>query len=232
MLNEFSSPNSGRPVLLCGSGEDVRAIGQTIRESNIPVYIFSDFHNAIESATEYGQCVLIVERRYIVGAENSSLRMRLSAHASISILAIGAEDSYKEAADLIRTGVAGFVQASFPAELLEKIFDAVQDGELWVTRRLLRSMINHQAAAPASLLTRREQEIVRRMVEGFNNREIAEALYVTRDTVRWHLRSAYAKLGVHDRQAVAELLWVGSEHSSSQFAEERFPKEAAFRAHA
>jgi DNA-binding CsgD family transcriptional regulator len=39
---------------------------------------------------------------------------------------------------------------------------------------------------------------------GMDNRSIAEDLFITRETVRWHLRSAYSKLGVHDRQALCQ----------------------------
>ena len=35
------------------------------------------------------------------------------------------------------------------------------------------------------------------------NRAIAERLYITRDTVRWHIRSIYAKIGVQDRLSAA-----------------------------
>ena len=36
---------------------------------------------------------------------------------------------------------------------------------------------------------------------GYTNREIANALFITRETVRWHVRSIYAKLGASDREA-------------------------------
>ncbi len=57
-----------------------------------------------------------------------------------------------------------------------------------------------------SRFTRREIEILRKIAAGDNNQKIADDLFVTRETVRWHLRSAYSKLGIHDRQAAAELV--------------------------
>jgi LuxR family maltose regulon positive regulatory protein len=54
--------------------------------------------------------------------------------------------------------------------------------------------------------TRREIEILRRLAAGEDNRQIAESLFISRETVRWHLRSAYAKLGVHNRNAAASLV--------------------------
>lgn len=48
-------------------------------------------------------------------------------------------------------------------------------------------------------LTPREQEVLRLMSAGSSNREIADALVITVDTVRWYSKQIYSKLGVHGR---------------------------------
>jgi DNA-binding NarL/FixJ family response regulator len=48
-------------------------------------------------------------------------------------------------------------------------------------------------------LTRREAEVLSAAGRGRSNAAIARDLYVSQDTVRFHLRNAYRKLGVHDR---------------------------------
>ncbi|HLY29200.1 MAG TPA: protein kinase [Aggregatilineales bacterium] len=56
-------------------------------------------------------------------------------------------------------------------------------------------------------LTERELDILRLMVEGLSNREIAERLVVAFETVRWYLRQIYTKLDVHGRrQAIQRAL--------------------------
>jgi two-component system, NarL family, response regulator LiaR len=53
-------------------------------------------------------------------------------------------------------------------------------------------------------LTERESEVLAHATAGLRNREIADALFVSTDTVKTHLRSAYRKLGVRNRtEAVA-----------------------------
>ncbi len=54
-------------------------------------------------------------------------------------------------------------------------------------------------------LTRREQEILQLIVEGKLNKEIAQKLYITVGTVRWHIRQIYKKLNVRSRvQAIVK----------------------------
>jgi len=48
-------------------------------------------------------------------------------------------------------------------------------------------------------LTLREHEVLRLIAEGYTNQEIANRLFVTVATVRWHIRQLYRKLGVRSR---------------------------------
>lgn len=59
----------------------------------------------------------------------------------------------------------------------------------------------HEGPNGASVLTRREAEILRWVARGKTNREIAALLFVSPHTVRTHLEHAFEKLGVHTRAA-------------------------------
>jgi len=58
---------------------------------------------------------------------------------------------------------------------------------------------------PATLLTRRETEILQLVREGLTNREIAARLFVSAGTVRTHLENVFEKLDVHTRTAAVAL---------------------------
>lgn len=58
-------------------------------------------------------------------------------------------------------------------------------------------------------LTRREQEIVELVSRGFVNKQIADALTISRHTVDTHLRRIFNKLGVDTRAEMVSLCWVG-----------------------
>lgn len=69
---------------------------------------------------------------------------------------------------------------------------------------------NHGSEALKSVLSARQLEILALVAEGLDNREIAERLFISESTVKWHLRQILRALGVANRaQAVARYLGAG-----------------------
>jgi DNA-binding NarL/FixJ family response regulator len=115
--------------------------------------------------------------------------------------------------DALRAGASGFLLKDVTAE---RLFDAVRvvaAGEALlapsVTRRLISKFAQLRPAAvsqpPTQLaaLTPRETEVLRQIAEGLANLEIAARLVVSEQTVKTHVSSVLAKLGLRDRtQAV------------------------------
>jgi NarL family two-component system response regulator LiaR len=98
-------------------------------------------------------------------------------------------------------GCSGVLQRDASSETLRRAVAAVAAGELWVPRkvssRLLHNALHNDATRH---LTRRESEILKLIYKGLNNQKIADQLFISRETVRWHLRSLYSKIGVSTRQ--------------------------------
>src|SRR6202041_3205732 len=73
-----------------------------------------------------------------------------------------------------------------------------------LARRLQRAMCtpNVQGGAPIGMgeeLTKRELSILKRLETGLSNKEIAEAIFVSEGTLKWHLHNVYGKLNVKNR---------------------------------
>jgi len=75
-----------------------------------------------------------------------------------------------------------------------------------LARRLQQTLVKHPAhdgrpSAPVGPeeLTRREVSILKRLESGLSNREIAEAIFVSEGTLKWHLHNVYSKLNVRNR---------------------------------
>ena len=112
----------------------------------------------------------------------------------------------------IRAGASGFLlKTSAPEDLLHGIRVVARGDALLepaITRRLLADYVRRPpAGAPSSptiaSLSMREIDVLRLLVAGMSNAEIAARLYLSEGTIKSHVASILAKLGVRDRvQAV------------------------------
>jgi DNA-binding NarL/FixJ family response regulator len=121
--------------------------------------------------------------------------------------------------DGIRAGARGFMLKDVSYEQLIAAIRAVAGGatvfQPAVTERLLRvaDRVHIATDAPIERLTEREVQVVRLMAGGYSNKEIADALGTAEGTVKNHVSSILAKLGVRDRtRAVLKALEAGLLH--------------------
>ncbi|MBA4146480.1 MAG: response regulator transcription factor [Verrucomicrobia bacterium] len=108
----------------------------------------------------------------------------------------------------LQAGASGYLlKRTTPAELLEAISDLMRGGAP-MTGEIARMVIaSFRKPAPAPVgdagLTPREEEILALLTQGYANKEIADRLSVSFDTVRTHLRHIYEKLHVRSRTEAA-----------------------------
>ena len=115
----------------------------------------------------------------------------------------------------VRCGVSGIVSKKSPTELLLKSIRKVNAGELWLDRTTSAEVVRELAAKPIpmprhapvtekpAVLSRREREIVGLVAQGFRNREIADKLFISEQTVKNHMHNIFEKIGVQDRLELA-----------------------------
>lgn len=111
---------------------------------------------------------------------------------------------------LIRMGVRGIVSKQEHPQVLFKAIEKVLQGEVWLERRFMATIIGHisgraeitpyeRARVAIQSLSEREREVVHLVCMGLKNEEIANRLYVSESTIRHHLSTIYRKLNVRDR---------------------------------
>ena len=110
----------------------------------------------------------------------------------------------------IEAGAAGFVLKDCSAEDLIAAVRAVAGGGAWFDPGVAPRLLDHyrRLVAPASReakklesLTDREHEVLRLIARGATNAEVAATMHVAEATVKTHVGSIFAKLGVRDRAA-------------------------------
>jgi DNA-binding NarL/FixJ family response regulator len=151
-------------------------------------------------------CVLIVDQVLVQteGLDLDHFGPRVEYGRLIQVLVAGPTRDPGLVEDLLRMGCVGFVTQDIPPAVLKKAVRAVASGEFWADRRATSRIVQQLLSQTGSRsLTRREKQVLWLIGQGMKNRAIAERLYITRDTVRWHIRSIYAKIGVQDRLSAA-----------------------------
>lgn len=124
----------------------------------------------------------------------------------VLITSAEAEDIEQDQATLeglLRAGSWGLLHPEASPRTVWKAVRAVANGQFWISRTALTLLARRYMLADLLGLTAREGEILRMLALGCRNQEIAERLFISVETVRWHLRSLYNKLGVHDRLSAA-----------------------------
>jgi two-component system nitrate/nitrite response regulator NarL len=113
--------------------------------------------------------------------------------------------SEDESMQYVKTGASGVILKSADPTLYVKCVRRVMDGELWLPRQQVVKMAKTadpplpSARRPADTLTPREKLVVSYLMAGCRNREVAQTLSISEQTVKNHLRAIYDKLGVSDR---------------------------------
>lgn len=97
----------------------------------------------------------------------------------------------------IEGGAAGFLLKSLTRPLISAALKLVAAGGTYIPRE---AMQRADAVPPSSrALTERQLDVLRLIVKGLANKQIAERLEIAEDTVKQHARAAYAFLGVSSR---------------------------------
>ena len=129
-----------------------------------------------------------------------------SPRAQIIVIGTDADETYIEC--VISAGAQGFLSPTASAEEFRLAIDLVRDGYLWAAREVLSRIIGKHgrrralSVQPGSgdvQLTPREADVLRLLLDGHGNREIAKTLGIDSGTVKTHLTRIMRKAGVVNR---------------------------------
>jgi len=131
------------------------------------------------------------------------------------VIVLTASEDKNEFVQAMKFGTSGIVLKQTATELLIKSIRKVHAGEIWLDSNTTAAVMRQFAApsepvAPVSTrdrdrspLSQREREIVALVAQGYKNKEMAEKMFISEQTVKNHLHNIFDKLGVSDRLELA-----------------------------
>jgi len=131
-------------------------------------------------------------------------RIREEAPA-VHVIALTASVDEARMMGVLRAGAAGYIRKDAEPEILLAAVRAVARGKTYVDPSVARQIL--QLAAPQDDLTPREIQVLRQLALGRSNKEIADALTISDETVKTHVGNLLSKLQVENRaQAIVQAL--------------------------
>jgi len=125
---------------------------------------------------------------------------------AIQIIALTSFQEDELVQNALKAGAVGYLMKNVSARELAAAIRAAKDGKMTLSPEAAQALVRaSQQAQETETLTEREQEVLKLMVEGLNNAEIAERLVVSLSTVKYHISNILMKLGVDNRVAAVTM---------------------------
>jgi DNA-binding NarL/FixJ family response regulator len=208
--------------LLIADGFPVRRAGlRAILASSPDIEIVAEVEDgseAVNRALELDPDVVIMELRLPKMDGLTVLRTLQTRAPRTKVLLFTGSDSKEDFIEAMKLGCSGILMKSSAPALIIKSIQKVNAGEIWLdsntTAAVIRQFANPgDVAAPLlhgngkprerAQLSQREREIIVLIAQGYKNKEIAEKMFITEQTVKNHLHNVFDKLGVSDRLELA-----------------------------
>ena len=180
----------------------------------------SDGRQVLDVLQQYAPDILLLDLK-MPGLDGLATLQRLQAIKNKTrVIVLTASDDKNEFVQAMKLGTSGIVLKQTATDLLIKSIRKVHAGEIWLDSHTTAAVIRQfvaadetppPAAAPQptsrererSPLSQREREIVALVAQGFKNKEMAEKMFISEQTVKNHLHNIFDKLGVSDRLELA-----------------------------
>jgi DNA-binding NarL/FixJ family response regulator len=175
----------------------------------------ADGETTVQLAEKFAPDVLLLDLR-MPGVDGFGALQRLQKSSrKTRVIILTASEDKNEYVQAMKLGCSGIVLKQTAAELIVKSIRKVHAGEIWLDSNTTAAVMRQFSTGPEagsqggarardrSPLSNREREIVALVAQGYKNKEMAEKMFISEQTVKNHLHNIFDKLGVSDRLELA-----------------------------
>jgi len=176
-----------------------------------------DGREVLDKVQELDPDVLLLDLRMPNLDGLSVLQALQQTNKRTRVIVLTASEDKNEFVQAMKLGCSGIVLKQTAPDLIVKSIRKVNSGEIWLdshtTAAVMRQFQTGQEASgnaqgagkgrERSPLSAREREIVALVAQGYKNKEMAEKMFISEQTVKNHLHNIFDKLGVSDRLELA-----------------------------
>lgn len=138
-----------------------------------------------------------------------AIRLVRSKSKSANVIMLTVHDDEDLIFSALCEGAAGYLLKNTPPSQILEAIREVHAGGAPMTASVARKVVHffRQPDIAEESLTERENEVLQHLVDGKTNRQIAKDLFISPNTVAYHIKQIYEKLHVHTRaEAVAKVM--------------------------
>lgn len=122
------------------------------------------------------------------------------------IVILTVSDAKNDIFALIDAGADGYLLKDTEPDLLLEQIKALAQGEVVFSEAVKKALLERSSISnPLASLTEREMGVLRLVATGLSNKQIANQLFISEETVKVHIRNLLRKLNVHSRVAATVL---------------------------
>ena len=123
-------------------------------------------------------------------------------YTSVKVIALTSFQEEDLVQGALQAGATGYLMKNITARELAAAIRSVYAGKMTLAPEAAQILVNSRLQVQEfETLTEREREVLKLMVDGLNNAQIAEQLVVSLSTVKYHISNILGKLGVDNRVA-------------------------------
>ena len=170
-----------------------------LRDDFLVINAYSNCEDAIKNISEDKPSIVLmdIDLPGISGIEGTKQIKKI--YPSVNIIIITVFENGKTVFDALCAGATGYLTKNSDKDKLMSAIDEVISGGAPMSSKIARMVVQSFQKNSNSPLTSRETEILSQIAEGKSYTNIADAIFISKETVKYHIKNIYIKLEVNNK---------------------------------